>query len=406
MDEKQKMPKKVETASGMGNKPLSNRTGRIYLCVAVLFVLVLTVMGTLIFALPHKTYSENENRELKQFPAPKWSTILCGEWQGKLADFLTDQFPGRDYLTAASSAVLRGAGIRDISGAFVGKDGYYFEMTTEQAFDRERFRMNLLSIERFAKAYPEIDMTVLLAPDAGVILPEKLPTFAEMYDADKSYRTAEELLPDATVIDLRDALIGAKNEGQLYYRTDHHWTTLGAYYAYRAYMISRGETPDSYESFSPETVTEEFLGTLYSKVLDASTTPDPIEIIRLPDTLSVTENGGEASVYHMDALEKKDKYTVFFGGNPGKVVIRNSAVKNGKTLLVFKDSFANSMVPFLTGEYEKIVMIDLRYFRPTGKEDPVTALMRDEGVTEVLFLYQLSGFSTFDKLISALKESR
>lgn len=84
MDEKQKMPKKDENAPAMGNKPLSNRTGRIYLCVAVLFVLVLTVMGTLIFALPHKTYSENENRELKQFPAPKWSTILSGEWQESL----------------------------------------------------------------------------------------------------------------------------------------------------------------------------------------------------------------------------------------------------------------------------------------------------------------------------------
>ena len=142
-------PKTPETAQ-------DRLTRRISVVIAALFVAVLTVCGVLVFAIPSKSYSENENRDLAQFPVPNGESLLSGEWQEKLADFLTDQFPARDLFTASASAVTRLVGIRDVGGAYIGKDGYYFEMTTEQKFERARYQNNLLRIEKFAETYPSL----------------------------------------------------------------------------------------------------------------------------------------------------------------------------------------------------------------------------------------------------------
>lgn len=365
-----------------------------YIAVIALFLGLLTLCGVLVFAVPARSFSENENRKLAEFPEFHQNEVVSGKWQENLNDFLTDQFPLRDTLTAVSSALTRLVGIRDMNGAYIGKDGYYFELVTERGFPRDRYQNNLRHLEAFAMAHPDLPVTVLLAPSAGIILPDKLPTFAELYDADRSYLEAKNMLASCTVLDVRDTLTSAVRDGaQIYYRTDHHWTTYGAYLAYTDYCASKGVLPKTYAEFAPHTASDEFLGTLYSKVLDASALPDTVEIPTVPDTLTVTADGEEISMFSSDVLEGKDKYLVFFGGNYGEVVIRNEAATNGKTLLVVKDSYANSFVPFLAETYQTVIMIDPRYFGGN-----VTDVIAAENVTDVLFLFEMSGFAHSDKL--------
>ena len=145
-------------------------------------------------------------------------------------------------------------------------------------------------------------------------------------------------------------------------------------------------------------MTKDCYGTLYSKVQALNISPD--EIVAIPEeslgdyTVS-HENGKrvEATVYDKDKLEVKDKYQYFLGGNDGEVSIETN-VKNGKHLLVIKDSYANCFVPFLLKEYESIHLVDLRYFN-----ENMSMYIKSKDVNEVLVLYNLNNFDEDTSII-------
>ena len=194
--------------------------------------------------------------------------------------------------------------------------------------------------------------------------------------------------PSCGFIDLRETFDAAQE--QLYYRTDHHWTAYGAYEAYEAYCTARGITPKPMADFGVEQVSDDFYGTIYSKTLDAAAKPDVIHAPQNLPKVTVTVDGAAVkdSLYAPEYLEEKDQYAYFFGGNFGTVEVKTEA-GNGKHLLLIKDSFANSFVPYLLEEYETITMVDLRYF--SGN---VTMLAQQCGATEVLFLYEMTNLLT------------
>jgi hypothetical protein len=218
-------------------------------------------------------------------------------------------------------------------------------------------------------------------PSSGVILQDKLPTCGEIYNAAALYETAEEQLSAYTVVNPTD-LLSAHSDEYLYYRNDHHWTTRGAYLGYLA--LTGGE--DRYDSLPMETVSTDFLGTLQSRVPGAETVSDSIELFTVPDSIQVTQNGTEIGLYDLSCLEEKDQYRVFLGGNYPLVEITGGTGTG--SLLIIKDSFANSLVPFLTQDYESITLVDPRYYSGSVRQ-----LLSSGAYDEVLVLYELNNFA-------------
>ena len=238
----------------------------------------------------------------------------------------------------------------------------------------------------------------MMVPSASQVLTDKLPAFAAPYDQENVLRRIREKLVEtgAETEMMVPVLEQLKEHSQesIYYRTDHHWTAQGAYYGYEIWAESMGIEPWKREMFTEETVSEDFLGTVYSKV-NVPSRPDSIQLF-LPGVevkYQVSYDGLPKvydSLYNLKALEGKDKYAVYLDGNHGLTVInRESAEPAGRCLLIVKDSFAHSFVPFAANHFDTVYMVDLRYFNMG-----IDGFMEENGVTDLLVLYQIPGFST------------
>ena len=360
---------------------------KFHIALILLFLAVIILPSVLVFAGEDKTFSDNENRMLQTAPELTVSSILDGSFQDKITDYISDQFPARDTWTELGTDVKKLLGFKDIGGAYLGEDGYYMEKITPDKIDEKNLRRNLMLVSDFLDANKDVTATMLLVPATGTVMSDKLPRYAQMYDAKKLYETVKAALPDASFPDLYAALTEAKASQQVYYRTDHHWTWYGAQTAYKTLL------PDGKYDVSPELFADDFLGTTYSKTLDAAAKPDKVYISRVADTVTVTADGKDIPFYDMSASGEKDKYKVFFGGNYGETTITGGC-NNGKTLLVIKDSFANSLVPFLTADYENIIMLDLRYYMGSAQQ-----LIAEKNVSDILFVCEMSSFANDKNMV-------
>ena len=197
------------------------------------------------------------------------------------------------------------------------------------------------------------------------------------------------------MIDLGENLKKHADE-YIYFRTDHHWTTLGAYYGYEAIAAGLGLEVQPLEKLKAETVSNDFLGTYDSKVntgITGGVDADSITIYssaEIDKAVMIWDNDKDKtfdSIYKMDALKGKDKYTVFFGGNHSVTDIKTEN-KTGKTLLIIKDSFAHNLAPFLIKDYDRIIMLDLRYFNKSLKK-----YLTENEITDLLVLYSTPDFA-------------
>lgn len=371
------------------------KLGLSFLCLGFLLLVGSSVLFT-----EDRELSEQENRNLTTRPELTVSSIFDTSFQEKFADYLCDQFPLREKLITAKSEIKLLCGIRDFNGTYLGKDGFYFEKVTDEDIDQKRFSNNLGKVESFASKHPETEVHSMLVPSSGTILTSKLPKHAEIYDAQSLVETEEAILTEADVVDVYSTFKEEKHPEELYYKTDHHWTSLGAYEGYQELRKHlKSSSSSSAKALERQVVTSSFYGTLYSKSLDLHGMPDEISLVTekdLKDSIgefSVEINGKEASLYDLKALQKKDKYQVFFGGNFGLVKLTTTN-PNGKKLLLIKDSFANSLVPYLLQDYQEIVMIDPRFFPGN-----VEMLMKEETFDDCLFLYELNNFANDTNLV-------
>ena len=349
-----------------------------------IFTACLIAGGISVFAGADRSFSENENRYLTKLSDVLSADILSGEFQRQLMSYTSDQMPGRDLLTASATAVKKLSGRKDIGGAYIGRDGFYFDKKLDKDINFKRYERNLKKIENIALKYRDKSVTAMLVPESGSIYSGELPENAQLFDDNAMYDTAGSILKNCRVIDLRNTLKSKKGD-LLYYRTDHHWTLDGAYAGYEAFTGKKC-------SYDTREVCDDFLGTLYSKVLDKSAVKkvseggslDTIKIPVLTGKVQITADGRDIGMFDMNALKEKDKYRVFFGGNYGITDIKSGS--NDRKLVVVKDSFANCFVPLLTEDYGEIVMVDMRYF--SGNIDMIA-----KDADEILFLYELSNFA-------------
>ena len=358
------------------------------LCIGILSLSVCLLVS------PKKEFSVNENRYLAKFPSFSAKALLSGEYTDSLGDWLADHFPQRDFFVGLKSGAEIAGGRKEINHVYIAQDDYLIEAYAKPQ-NTERITDTL------ARFYEKIDTTnidvhLMLVPTAVTIYNDKLPTYAPASNqktAQSDQRATAAAIYDATgipAIDCTDWLFDGASEVQLYYRTDHHWTTLGAYYGYLAYCDAQNMTPVSLNALTKETVTEEFAGTLYSKVNDYSHPKDAITIYTNPaDDLTVTyTDTGEVtdSLYNLDYITEKDKYSLFLNNIHPLVEIENSTAATQDELLLVKDSYANSMVPFLAHHYRKIYVLDTRYYRDGSS----TFLAEHKGITDVLLLYNMN----------------
>ncbi len=359
--------------------------------VGILF-LSLWLLAVVTILLPARAFSASENRYLSQMPDLSGQSIQTGSFQNGLSDYLSDQIPFRGGWIQVNTAVKKMMGRREINGVYLGKDHRYFQKFTDDDYSRTR----MLSVFRMLDAFVQqqnVPTQVMLVPSPATVLSDDLPRNAPYYHEALIYETAQQLL-SASVIDLRDTF--RESTENLYYRTDHHWTTQGAELAYRSYCQAVGLEP---RQFLMQQVSGSFRGTLYSRILDPAAPKDTISaVLRLP-RVSVTYDDGTVSdsPYSRKFLDEKDQYAFFFGGNWGKVTIDTDAT-SGKKLLVLKDSFANSFVPFLLEDYSQIVMLDLRYF-----DGSVADVIAEQGTDQMLILYEMSNFLTDNGILKLAK---
>ncbi len=256
------------------------------------------------------------------------------------------------------------AGKQEINEVFTSDDRM---IQVFKEYNEETVSASLEAIDIFAAKFPDVPMYFMLAPTSQEIYSSLMPSYggylSEKAFIEGCYGKTENLTP----IDCLSFLSGHRYQ-YIYYRTDHHWTSLGAYYAYAAAARQLGYNAYGLNAFNIETASSSFRGTLFSKTLDSTVTPDSIDYYHLASnepTVKMTVFDGREqteydSLFVRDYLAVKDKYSSFTGSNSPLITIETD-VDNGKSLLLIKDSYAHSLVPFLSKHYSKITMVDMRY---------------------------------------------
>lgn len=364
------------------------------LSITTLAFLILT--GIIGVFMPDKKASEMENRILTQKPIFTWKDLKSGKFTSKYEEYITDQFPFRYFWVSVKSNTERILQKKDNKNVYLGKEGYLLQKP--EALDKELISKNIDAINKFADDNRDLKTYFLLAPNSMEILKDKLPPFATTYDQYSVINDIKNSLKlNVNFVDIYDNFNQHKEE-YIYYKTDHHWTSLGAYYAYNKLGSVMEYNPLAIKDFNVEKATDEFYGTLYSRGNFTFIKPDSIHLFKSKANASVKveylDDGKESnSLYEPKHLKTKDKYSVFLDGNHALTTIKTD-LNNGKKLLVLKDSYAHSLVPFLTNHYEEIHMIDLRYFNM-----PVQQYMKEYDIKEVLLLYNFLSFTEDNSVI-------
>ena len=359
----------------------------------LLFLLLLFGLGLATLLRPKSDFSEKENRSLAQLPQATSESVLSGSFEEKYEEYLTDQFILRDQWVGLRTLAEQLSLKREVHDVYLAEDDYLIEKHTG-VFETETARMNLQFLSEFAARMTaqmgDEHVTVMLVPNAVDILREKLPPFAYPYDEEEYISRAAAGIPAAVWFDAAGVLRQHASE-DIYYRTDHHWTSTGAYYVFRDWMNSRGYGQISDDEYTVETVSDGFEGTVASK-LGKSVKKDSIQVYRstLDTRYVLTYNQTDdvrSSMFLPGALETKDKYSYFFGGNYGLIEAQTKA-DTDRRLLVIKDSYAHCFAPLLLDWFDEVDFVDLRYFNQS-----LSGFMEEKEYTDILFLQNAAGFA-------------
>lgn len=354
---------------------------------------------------PKRTQIELENRNAAKFPAFSVAGLANGNWQNSLSSWMQDQFMLRDTWinTQRATDEILFQKVEE-GGILIGDDRWMFtKLFSMDSAAQAQTEKNIQAVCDFAANHPG-KVTFLLAPSASVIYSEELPAGAPMIDEnavlDEIFARVGE---NAAVIDLREPFTALKDE-YLYFKTDHHWTPNGAYHAYEEFCRQQALTPfdrDAHQSV----IVEDFQGTHYSATRLWNVENDTIEYYQLDNPMTVYRITGEAqyepertgSLINVQKFNTRDKYAAFLDGNNGYSVIEG----NGEgSILVVKDSYANSFIPYLTENYAKIGVVDFRNFK-YGLDSTI----EKEGYDQILILYNFQTFIADTNLIYITRPS-
>lgn len=366
----------------------------------VLFCTVLAVFTVLFFTLPDRTFSQKENRALAQMPKPEYEAIVAGDFAAEVNRYYADQFPLRDRFVELKSAtellLLKG----ENHGVLYSKNqlavrsfnAYASRIRITEDTDRIYFdsiQAQLEAVDTFAET-SGIPVVVTIPPRT-VDVADSLYAY-DRPDGDELFLRMETALEEhCQYVNLLSLLRGKLEKGEyVYYRTDHHWTTLGAYYGYCEIMRAFGRANEitPLEEYEIEQITD-FSGTTASKGCFPVYERDTLELWHLPDdgAYSVIADGAElGGFYAREHLDTADKYAVFLDGTHNITTITKPG-EDRPTILVAKDSFANCLIPFLARSFD-IVAVNLR------SNTDLSALAEQYTVDGILIVYNTENLIT------------
>lgn len=362
-------------------------------------IITVALFAAMLIALPVLTFinlpsdpapfSENENRLLTVFPTVSFENYRNEKLMTGIEKWFADRFFGREEWIKLRNASERTAGKTDINGVFT-KDDRMIEIWS--GFNEEFVGKNLKAMNAFAKKNPDVSMYFLLAPTSQGVYSDLFPTGAPIGSQSALLDYCRENLSNIQTINVIPTMKMHADE-YIYYRTDHHWSTYGAYLAYYDAAKAMGFKPCEIGEFDIEHASDSFRGTLYSKTLDDSVTPDIMDYYhrRNDKGVKLTVNDGKSikkydSLYFREYLDVKDKYSSFLGPNVPYIDIETGV--EGPSLLIFKDSYAHAMVPFLTSHFSRITVLDTRYIN-----NGIGGYIKMKNYDSVLFVYNAITFS-------------
>ena len=362
---------------------------------AVVFLIFIYGMALWFLFSPKTDYSSSEKRYLQKFPDANVEKVLSGDFGSEFETFFADRFPQRNTWVGLNAYTTLAEGNNGASGVYNCKNGYLINkpVSTDNNLDK-----NVGAVVDFAKTI-DAPTTVMLVPSTGYIADDVLPTFHDKYNDDEDISKISSTFSKEKIgfVDLRERFKSEyKNGSQLYYKTDHHWTTKGAYTGYQELCKALGITPIDDSTLKKDSYPD-FYGTTYSSSGFWLTPPDNIEIWSNPKnsdkniSVKITEGANvktSGSMYFTDHLKEDDKYPVFIDGNHALTEITNTNAKNG-TILLIKDSFSHSLAPFLAENYSKVVLVDLRYYK-----ESVSQLVSAYNPEQVVVLYGIDNLAT------------
>ena len=348
-------------------------------------------------ATPSREFSELENRNLEQMPKLSVDSLLSGQFMKDFETYTTDQFVGRDLWIALKSSSER------ILGKHENNDVYFCDQDTlitrfDQP-DAAKVSENVNYVNSFVENV-DIPVTFSLIPTQACIWAGRLPDGAPNASQTALLEQAKGTVTGATWADLYTPLWEHRDE-DIFYRTDHHWTSLGAYYGYTALAEALGYAPVPLDTYSETIRSTEFYGTVFSSSGVRWVSPDTITTY-VPDTgITVTsytyDNAGNPvevarALYDTSFLSVKDKYSMFLGGQQSLGVVKTPNADKPK-LLIVRDSYTDSLVPFLTPHFSEIHLIDPRYYHQSLKE-----YIAQNDIDQALVLYSVPNFVTDSNL--------
>lgn len=348
---------------------------------AILFCGFLMIIA-LGYLLPKADFSEMEKRYLAEAPAFSLKNVFSGEWSSQAEEYLTDHVPGRNLFVGINAYMELLAGRQKLKDVWL-VDGKLVEAPV--APDENAISRNMNAINKLAQTLQQ-PVHLMVVPSAG------WATGSEDYSDEEAiraiYAAAGEEVPTVDVTGL------FRGKPELYYDTDHHWTSQGAYNGYAAFIAAVGREHRRAEDFDVTTVPG-FRGSTYSRSALWLTPAESIELWKGSDQLTVTNGESDEvhqGIFYPERLEEADKYTVFLDGNHSIVRIQNPG-QQGK-LLVIRDSYSNCLGGFLAESYAEVVLIDLRYYRQA-----VSEFVKQEGFDDILVCYNCSNFLTDTNLM-------
>ncbi len=406
------------------------------ICVFVLFLMIRFLTGE------KREYSESENRALAQLPELSAETIRDGSLTAGLEKYISDQFPMRDGFLTVMTEAERLSGRREINDVYLADNGFLIK-AYEAPQNTERIVTQFRKLAENV-ADSEVNVRLMLVPTQVSVYRDHLPAFSpdlvaqtmeefgeepvsaqypetgtgavgagatQMQTIEEIYArvgdtmetidvaaAVEQVYADSDTLRSATGDTGAENADDgtlagagrtLYYRTDHHWTTCGAYVGYMAYCEAADLQAKPLEKFVCETVSTDFRGTTYARLNDPHFGYDTIVTYTDPEQklMVVYEDTGEVSdsLYNYDYLSQRDQYSFFLNNIHPLITITNDSAPEGALALV-KDSYANSLVPFLVSHYRTIYVFDTRYYRGS----PSAFIKEHTDIRDVLILYNMN----------------
>lgn len=376
-----------------------------------IFLLLIFGIALAFWIIPDKAFSDEENRSLRTFPAFSVDSLLSGAYSDAVNVYFADQFPLRDGFVGWKGMVEYLQGKGENNGILLGKN----QQLARRLFDIRRGNGGVTNdmdlpdpkvLRAAVDAIERVDAS-LTVPFSVMLTPRPIDVAAEAFDYPAEISTGisnsfyGSLSESVSTVDLLPEFRQRYANGEyVYYRTDHHWTTLGAYYAYAALMREWGMEAEiiPIEAFDRQVVSNSFYGTLWSAGGMKWVAPDSVEFWRFYNEgeFSVIADGKSLNgFYNEDCLLKKDKYAAFLDGTHDVVTVTKNTSEPRPRLVLFKDSFANSLCPFLAQHFD-LILLNLSSARTDFTN--VSAYARQYSADRVLLLYTLENVITADRI--------